>query len=125
MDFNFHRPEGFTGKGDRYLYNISRELKRYLLRTYQDLNYTTLVLPMKETEFLSSACIELAEDLHNDIGIWMSYEKYNKALFDNTLPMIHDPGDKYEDAAALDTSRIHHFLWVFYTILNPEMILSP
>ncbi|GJQ59384.1 MAG: DUF3843 family protein [Candidatus Scalindua sp. AMX11] len=126
MGFYFHRPEGFKGKGDRYLYNISRELKRYLLRAYQEFDNSTLVLPMAKTEILSSACVEFAEDLHNDIGIWRSYEQYNRALFDNTLPMTLDSGDKYEVAGVvINRPRIHHFLWIYYTILNPDMILSP
>ena len=125
MDFDFHRPEGFTGKGDRYLHNISRELKRYLLRAYQDFDNSTLVLPMKKTEILSSACVELAEDLHNDIGIWRSYEQYNKALFDNTLPVTLEAGDNDDSGVLISATRIHHFLWVFYTVLNPDMILCP
>jgi hypothetical protein len=37
--FTINRPEGFSGKGDKYLPSLIKELEKYIKKIYGKLNY--------------------------------------------------------------------------------------
>jgi hypothetical protein len=68
--------------------------------------------------------VELAEDLHNDIGIWKSYEQYNLEWFGTPLPLTLQP-DEEVDGVEMFRCRIHHLLWNVYPLFDPDLTISP
>lgn len=124
MEIQLHRPKGYIGENDNRLNNIFRELKHLFQESQKYLIYSTLRLPPKKAKIFSAALVEFAEDLHNDIGIWNSYEQYNVEFFNNSLPMT--PYSEYkDDKNPISRRRIHHFIWMLYSLLNHDLILSP
>lgn len=124
INFQLHRLQGFIGEGDSHLPQIIQGLKQLLRKTSKLLKYKTLQLPNKNLEELSSVLVEFAEDIHNDIGIWSSYEKYNSALFGTRLPLTQRSNEAIENNT-IDKHRVHHLLWVLYSELDEDLILSP
>jgi hypothetical protein len=124
MDFKSHRPQVFSGKGDKYLKEIARGLKRLLIKAQNAFTYSTLRLSDEKAGELSSALVEFAEDIHNGIGIWKSLEYYNLEFFGTPLPLILQQGESKEEKE-LNKYRIWHLLWVLYSELKPGLILSP
>ena len=119
------RPKGFTGKGDKHLTKIKRELKNQLKKFQKTLERDeALKLPGKHVDFLAEVLVEFAEDLHNNIGLWKSYEANNREFFGTPLPLTPSPGDSLEDNT-LQAPRVHHFLWLFYQELDPFLVLPP
>jgi hypothetical protein len=124
MNFESHRPPGYVSKGDHYLPNLAKELKDVLLKTEKSLVHDTLFLPDYKLEQLASLLVEYGEDIHNDIGMWKSLEQYNVAFLGASLPFILKPiVDKSTEA--INGQRVQHLLWVIYSELNPQLILSP
>ena len=73
---------------------------------------------------LASVLVEFAEDVHNNIGIWNSLERYNAEFFDTPLPFVLQlKGGMGQEA--INEHRIQHLLWVLYSELNQQLILSP
>ena len=77
MDFQSDRPEGYTGKADKYLPDVIQDLKRVLIKAQDSLTYKTLHLSKRNLGELARVLVEFAEDIHNDIGIWKALEQYN------------------------------------------------
>jgi hypothetical protein len=122
--FKLHRPPGYIAKEDKYLPQLANELERVLAETQQSLRFDTLRLPNSKLDELAAVLVEFAEDIHNDIGIWKSLERYNTEFFGTPLPFVIAPkGDTGQEA--LNECRIQHLLWVLYSELNPQLILSP
>jgi hypothetical protein len=88
------------------------------------LRYSTLRLPDRELEELASVLVEFAEDVHNDIGIWRSLEEYNLDFFGTRLPLVLRSNEGVEQEV-ISQYRIRHLLWVLYSELIPELVLSP
>ncbi len=124
MDFKSNRPQGFLGKGDRYLPGIIRELKRHLVKSQRLLQHDTLHLSSSEWLELASVLVEFAEDIHNDIGIWKGLETYNLQYFETPHPVTLSQNIDTE-ANGINRSRIHHLLWVLYPVFKPGLIISP
>ncbi|MGA1871801.1 MAG: DUF3843 family protein [bacterium] len=124
MDFQLHRPHGYRGKADKHLKDAIRALKYTLIKARRSLTYNTLRLSDKEFENLAAVLVEFAEDIHNDIGIWKSYEQYNLEYFNTTLPVILKPNESKEDKELLKY-RVWHLMWVLCTEFNPDIILKP
>ena len=124
MNFQLHRPLGFTGKGDRFLQAAARDLKKMLIDVKNPLTYKMLCLSNKTLGELAGVLIEFAEDIHNDIGIWKSFEQYNLEFFGTRLPLTSHP-DHDIGQSAMNPYRIRHLLWVLYSELQPDVILSP
>ncbi len=124
IDFQLHRPGGFSGEGDQYLPEVVKSLKRRLGKAQGLLKYDTLHLPDRLMEELASVLVEFTEDIHNDIGIWKSYEQYNLEFFNTPLPITLQPNIKIEDKELFQL-RIRHLLWALYPELNQELTLSP
>ena len=90
MNFGSHRPHGYIRKGDRYLPQVAEDLKQVLIREQESLAYNTLYLPNSKLEELAAGVlIEFGEDVHNDIGIWNSLERYNTEFFGRGLIMYY------------------------------------
>lgn len=119
-----HRPRGYIGAGDRYLPRIERELRRFLIKTQNELRYDTLRLPPKEWANLAGVLVEFMEDIHNDIGLWRSLEQYQLEFFDTPLPLFLPPQEEPEPQR-LNEYRLGYLLWGLYHELKPDLILAP
>ncbi len=124
MSFRSHRPPGYIAKGDKYLPRLADELEQVLAETQQSLEYDTLCLPRSGLEDLAGMLVEFAEDVHNDIGIWNSLERYNTESFGTPLPFVLRSREDMS-RAAINEHRIQHLLWVVYSEVNPQLLLSP
>ena len=80
------RPPGPPGKGDKYLRDVAREAARTIRSAQRSFEFETLRLTPEELSELSHILAEFTEDLHNDIGIWRTYENYNREWFGVCLP---------------------------------------
>lgn len=124
MNFKSHRPPGYIAKGDKYLPGLANELQRVLAKTQRSLRYHTLHLSDAKLEELAEVLVEFAEDVHNDIGIWNALERYNTEFFDTALPFVLQP-EESTGQEPMNEHRVQHLLWVLYSELNPQLILSP
>lgn len=125
MSFKANRTPGYTGKGDKALPKIHRELKYMLKKLQKPLDRDDpLKLPVASQDQLAGLLVELAEDLHHEIGIWRSYEHYNLEFFDTPLPFHVQPGEEVEPEE-LFLRRIQHFLWGVLPVFDPDLVLSP
>jgi hypothetical protein len=88
-----HRPPGYTGKKEHYLIGVAEDLEHAITRAYGSLAYKTIRLTDSNLEELSRVLVEFAEDLHNDIGIWEGFEKYNIEFFGTPLPLVLQPNE--------------------------------
>jgi len=116
-----NRPEGYSGTGDTHLVQLSRELQQVLRETQRTFAYDSLRLRKHELKQLAEILVEFAEDIHNNIGIWASYEQYNRQFFGMLLPFL--PSN--EEIAGIHIDRIRHLLWILYPEIIPNLITSP
>jgi len=82
------RPTGATGSGDEYLREVTQDVNRLINSVQRDFQYNTLRLDREDAAWLSAILAEFAEDLRNGIGIWQTYEEYNRQWFKTSLPLI-------------------------------------
>jgi len=87
-DFNINRPRGFDYREEKFLVPLINEMEKLIKKTQTQYLYNTIKLNNKQRRELASLIIELAEDLHNNIGLWDSMEYYNKQLFNTPLPLF-------------------------------------
>ena len=118
------RPRGFSGRGDKYLAEIARDLRRRLLKAQEGFAYPTCRLHPAGASQLAAALVEFAEDIHADIGLWRSVEAHNAQCFDTPLPFLVAPGDA-TPLAPFDCRRVQHLLWTLLPCLIPDTVLSP
>jgi hypothetical protein len=124
MSFQIHRPQGYSGKEDLFLPKTIRDLKRILVKAKSSLTDPTLRLPNGKLEELAGILVEFAEDIHNNINIWKSLEQYNIEFFGTPLPLLLRSNQEVEQKA-INPYRLLHLLWVLYSELNRELVLSP
>ncbi len=124
MDFQSHRPVGYIAQGEKYLRPLAEELENLLVKTQQSFTYDTLHLSNSKLEELAGVLVEFAEDVHNDIGIWNSLERFNSEFFGTPLPFVYELKGGMDQEVGYE-HRIQHLLWVLYSELNPHLILSP
>jgi len=124
LDFQSHRPVRFLGQGDKYLPEAINDLKLEMRSVQRSMKYDTLHMSNANLEELAAVLIEFAEDLHNDIGLWRSLEEYNLDFFGTSLPLIPEV-KKGRGQRGISQYRVRHLLWVLYSELMPELILSP
>jgi hypothetical protein len=124
MTYSAHRPRGHYGQGESHLPRIVRQLRRTLSEVQRDFAFDTLCLPPKVLGELAGILVDFAEDLHNGIGIWAAYERYNIELFGTPLPLTsrNSGGELGTD---FHPDRFFHFLWVLYPLLIDGLVLSP
>ncbi len=124
MHFQPHRPPGHAGNREHYLARVAKDLERIILKALGSLTYDTLCLSNSKLEELAGVLVEFAEDIHNDIGIWKSLERYNITFFSTPLPFVLQP-DEHQGSKAINKYRIQHLLWIIYSELIPERLISP
>lgn len=117
------RPPGPPGKGDRYLREVARDVARTIRSAQRDFEFEPLRLTPGELSDLGHILAGFAEDLHNDIGIWRTYESYNREWFGVHLPITQ--GKDEVSTSAISADRVRHLLWVAYAVLKPELTLGP
>jgi hypothetical protein len=124
MANSIYRPKGYRGEGDSQLPPLARRLRQVLFETQRDFAYDTLRMGRDTLVQLAGLLVEFAEDLHNDIGIWKAYERYNVEFFGTPLPMTRrgSPWDAEDDR---HRDRFRHFLWVLYPAFIDGLVLSP
>ena len=123
--FMKNRPEGFFGKYDEFLQETIKGLISTIEKGYESTQYDTLRLAKGKVKILAAALTEFAEDLHNGIGIWNCYEQYNKKYFGTPLPLTTTDAWETAETQPISKSRIFHFLWIFYVIINRDLLVSP
>ena len=69
------------GKATRIFPRLCGNFGRRLAEVQRGLAYDTLRLPPKALGELASILVDFAEDLHNGIGTWEAYERYNVEFF--------------------------------------------
>jgi hypothetical protein len=119
-----HRPPGHNGKKEHYIISVAKDLEHAMTRAYGSLSCDTLRLTGSSLEELSRVLVEFAEDLHNDIGIWKGFEKYNIEFFGTPLPLVLSP-DENIGSENINVLRIQFLLWRLYSELTPELLMSP
>jgi hypothetical protein len=122
--FHSARIPGFTGRGDKYLGDIARELRRVLWKTQNIFSLPSCRLPDAAWSDVAAMLVEWAEDIHNDIGLWRAVEAHQRQCFGTPLPLILDAGTK-DEPGGFDPRRIQFLLWNSWHWINPERMLSP
>lgn len=120
MAYSAHRPQGHKGRGDSHLPQIAREFRRVLSDTQRDFAYDTLDLDSDAIGELAGILVDFAEDIHNNIGIWAAYERYNSEFFGTPLPLT--AGDA---PTGFHVDRFRRFLWILYPTFFDGLVLSP
>jgi hypothetical protein len=120
-----NRPKTLAGRGDKYLPDIAKDIRRQIVRASADFLSETLLLEDEELDTASVLLAEFAEDLHNDAGLWRSLENWNREFFGTPLPFFTEPGESNPALAVFDEHRVGYFLWHIYPILFEGLILSP
>jgi hypothetical protein len=103
------RPPVFTGRGDKYLAGHAQELRRLIAKAahrHPELRR----LGDRASAQLGVCLAEMAEDLHNDIGIWRAVEQANQERRQTPLPFLMAPGDT--PPAGFDARRFQYYLYV-------------
>ena len=118
-----HRPGGSGGRCDPHLPEICRTLNRELISVFRKLDYSTLRLQPGQRRELAVILVEFAEDIHCDIGIWRTVERFNEEKFGVRLPFL--AGREVAIPDEISAPRIQHLLWGVYSAFNPDLILSP
>jgi hypothetical protein len=119
-----NRPPGYTGKKELYLSRIAKDLAQEIDYAYASLSLKTLCLTGSNLARFSEILVEFAEDLHNDIGIWRAYEKYNIEFFGTPLPIVlPSPADMGPEP--INRFRIQFLLWELYSEFFPDLCLAP
>jgi len=119
-----HRPPGYAGKIEHYLPLVVEDLDRVIVKAQGSLAYNTLCLSDSKLVDLPNVLVEFAEDIHNDIGIWESLERYNIEFFGTPLALILQPNEDM-GKEAINKHRIQYLLWVLYSELQPQLLISP
>jgi len=116
-----YRPEGLRGAGDGHLFRLCKALQKLLSDTQCSFRDGTLRLRKPETTILAEILVEFAEDVHNGIGLWEAYERYNRELFGVALPFARSD----EPAKGVTLAKVQHLLWIVSPELRPGLVASP
>ena len=120
MCYGVYQLEGFSGECDAALPRCVKDLARLLNTTQRQFTYDNLRLDPKGRQEMAGILVDFAVDVHNDVGMWEAYERYNVEFFGVPLPLTTKikPEGIHED-------RVRHLLWVLYPELVSGLILSP
>ena len=120
MLYRAYHAEGFSGECDAALPQCVKDLASVLDRAQRQFAYDNLRLNRKDLQEVAGILVDFAVDVHNDIGMWKAYERYNVELFGVPLPLTTKvkPEGIHED-------RIRHLLWKLYPEFAFGLILSP
>ncbi len=124
MAYSTYRPTERKGQGDSHLPKIVQQLRRVLSNTQANFVYDTIRLDDDVLDELAGILVDFAEDLHNEIGIWSAYERYNVEFFGTALPLTTSKSGS-DSATGFHPDRLRHLLWVLYPAIVDGLILSP
>lgn len=118
------RPEGHEGSVEQYLPKVQNAIVKALTQAQKGLSHDTLRLDRPYLKALAAILVEFVEDLHCEIGIWRSLERYNTEFFGTLLPFLFEPKTALP-LDAISPTRLQHFLWILYPQLIPDLLLRP
>src|SRR5208282_3737256 len=116
------RPEGPEGSVEQYLPKVQNAIVKALTQAQKGLSHDTLRLDRPNLKTLAGILVEFVEDLHCEIGIWRSLERYNTEFFGTPLPFLFEPRTVFP-LDAISPTRLQHFLWILYPQLIPDLLL--
>lgn len=125
MEFGRYRPERFSIKNDEKYISLINDLFWLLKNVSVAFNYKTLRLNEDNFQKIAHLLVEFFEDLHFDIGIWKTYENFNKKIFNVALPCTIRDENEFNPEDKFSTQRIQHFLWNVYGLIEPNLVFSP
>ena len=102
---------------------LVRDTRIVIEAAQRRLAFDTLRCETSVVAELAEMLVDMAEDLHCEIGLWAAYEQYNFEVFGTELPMTSR--DTSVPLRAIHPDRFCHFLWVMYPLLIDDLILSP
>jgi hypothetical protein len=102
---------------------MTEELFKELTLEQELFENENLALDEEDLTMLSLSLVEMAEDLHCNIGLWHALETYQMELFCTPLPLIWRTGD--DPLELFDTLRFQFYLYTIWGILKPDIILLP
>lgn len=118
------RPEGYEGSVEPHLPKVQNAIAKSLTLALKGLSRDTLKLNKPSLNALAAMLVEFAADLHCDIGIWRSLERFNTEFFGTPLPFRFEPNTLFPQDA-ISPTRLQDFLWVVYPQLIPNLLLRP
>lgn len=116
-----YRPETYQGNDHEALGVLAKDLLKILRATQKSFVYDSLRLSKPDLTDLVEIIVEFGEDIHNSIGIWDAYERYNLEFFGVRLPL----SQVAQGESGITVDRIRHLLWVLYPELISGLIVSP
>ena len=116
-----HRLKGYQGQATRIFHKPFGNLRGCSSATRLRPCYTSVA--SQGTRRTRGVLVDFAEDLHNDIGIWEAYERYNTEFFGTALPLTLG-GSGGGSAKGFYPDRVLHLLWVLYPAFIDELILA-
>lgn len=102
---------------------LVRATRHVIESTQEKFRFDTLRCEFLVVVELAEMIVDMAEDLHCEIGLWAAYEKYNLEVFGTDLPLTFRNIDV--PSCALHPDRFCHFLWVMYPVLIDGLMLNP
>ena len=114
------RPEGFEGSVEPYLPRVRNAIVKALTQAQKGLSNETLKLDTPRLKALATILVEFAEDLHCEIGIWRSVERFNTELFGTSLPFLSVQRTAFPEDE-ISPTRLQHFLWILYPQFIPDL----
>lgn len=91
--FQSHRPPVPRGRGDKYLDDIAWRLRGLMEKAQRSFFNPQLRLVPGKLDQLALAAVEMAEDLHADLGLWRALEQHQQAELGVPLPLVMRPAD--------------------------------
>jgi hypothetical protein len=82
------RREGYEGSAEPYLPKVQNAVVKALTQAQKGFSNETLRLHTPRLKALATILVEFAEDLHCEIGIWRSVERFYAELFGTSLPFL-------------------------------------
>lgn len=120
MAYASNLPDGLTGTSDARAPVIVRHLTRLLANTQREFATATLNVGTDKLDELAGVLVDFAVDIHNDVGIFAVYERYNTDFFGSPLPLTCDT-----PTTGISRERVEHLLWMVYPLLVPGLTLAP
>ena len=121
--FEHFRPDGFVGKGDKFLFPLINQLEQKIAQLSRRFKDDTFDFDKVSSFIFSSLLVEFAEDLHNDFGLWNSIEEYNIDMFGTPLPTVIQRKEQITEC--FDVNRIKFFIINILDLFHEDMVLPP
>jgi hypothetical protein len=118
------KPAVPTGRLDARLPDIAAELAGHLGVAQEQFGNRDLKLSLDDLEELAGILTDFGADIYAGAGLWLAYERHNRALFGTSLPLTGDYGVE-RHPTAIGSDRVHHLLWVVYPELLDGLVLAP